>query len=984
MKAPSPFLVLICFVLALSLRASGQIVLQNNSSVSSIQAQTDEQRVYRIDVPVGVGYLVVQTFGGQGNVNVYLRKGAVPTGATHDYASAGPANNELIEASRPGGASWYITLYAGSTFSAVTMQVFYGGKDELLLQPGEKIFDFQVDGWADSGAAIGRDGTIYIGANNDNRTGYLYAISDKGFQKWRQPLNGWVMTSAPVLGSDERLYVNMTDGINGSFGNLMTFLPNGTYQWTFERTSPMHPPTIGLGDIIYIPSDRNTLVALHPNKSIKWQFNAASGLIASTPAILGKDGVVYIGFHNPANNAGILYAIHPNGTKKWELPLPGKMSPPSIDAQGRILFGIVHPVNKLFAVHSTGQKAWEFAAPGGNIFAEVYNYSPPVVALDGSIYISCNRRLYAVDAAGKKIWHHDTSDSLASFPFFNAPVLDSAGNIHYGSFGNINAGRFFSLAPSGSLNWELSMAGQVVGYPVLNNNGRLVVASREGKKVYAIKAAGGAMSSQWPMARVTPQNTGSIELEAGPSVTINQAATQVDPTSGSTIQFTAIFSKPVTGFGNSDLLFGGTASPAAATVTGSGVLYTVSVTGMSKSGTVTVSIPAGVAMDAFGNPNFASTSTDNLVNYQLPDLVRPNVIINQAINQADPALAEPILFTVTFSEPVTGFTPDDLFISGTAGATTASVSGGGNVYTVAITGMVQAGSVTAIIPQGVVQDLSGNLNFASTSADNQVSFQPPVRFNITAKAFPEIGGVVTGSGQVLAQSTHRVTASPSPGYSFESWQENGNVVSGSPDYSFTVTGNRTLNAIFVKCNALLTQPAANANVSLPLALRWTMLGGCESKIYFATNATPQLVAAVTNRFGPGSHNFTLPMDQWKKVIQTLGTNQTYYWTIGSSDTAMGLTFAPWQKFQVPQPDSIAPVLSILMPLPQQVFHTNQIVVIGSATDGGRGNSGIKFVNVNGVDAVGGSVSAGNTAQWNAPLALQPGPNIITVVAADGQ
>ena len=46
----------------------------------------------------------------------------------------------------------------------------------------------------------------------------------------------------------------------------------------------------------------------------------------------------------------------------------------------------------------------------------------------------------------------------------------------------------------------------------------------------------------------------------------------------------------------------------------------------------------------------------------------PTVTINQAVGQNDPAAAGPINFTVTFSEPVTGFTGSDVVLSGSGAA----------------------------------------------------------------------------------------------------------------------------------------------------------------------------------------------------------------------------------------------------------------------------------------------------------------------------
>ena len=206
-------------------------------------------------------------------------------------------------------------------------------------------------------------------------------------------------------------------------------------------------------------------------------------------------------------------------------------------------------------------------------------------------------------------------------------------------------------------------------------------------------------------------------------MTINQAAGQADPTNGTPITFTIIFGKPVTGFTNTDILLSGTAGATNAAVSGSGANYTVAVSGMSDSGTVTVTIPAGAAQDTVGNSNTASTSTDNTVTF---DNTAPTVTINRAVGQADPTNVGPINFTVVFNEPVTGFTGADVALTGSAGATTAVVTGSGTTYNVAVSGMTSAGAVIATIPAGNAQDAAGNGNAVSTSSDNNVDYDPNV------------------------------------------------------------------------------------------------------------------------------------------------------------------------------------------------------------------------------------------------------------------
>ena len=182
----------------------------------------------------------------------------------------------------------------------------------------------------------------------------------------------------------------------------------------------------------------------------------------------------------------------------------------------------------------------------------------------------------------------------------------------------------------------------------------------------------------------------------GPTVTINQAPTQPDPTGSSPIRFVVVFSETVPNFDAADVVITGTAGGTkTATVTGSGALYAVSITGMTTNGTVIASIAAGAATGLAGNPSSASTSTDNVVTW---DTSPPSVTIDQAAGQADPTNVSPIVFTAVFTEPVTGFATGDVTLSGSVGGTLAAVvTGGPTTYTVTVTGMTTTGTVIATI-----------------------------------------------------------------------------------------------------------------------------------------------------------------------------------------------------------------------------------------------------------------------------------------------
>lgn len=132
--------------------------------------------------------------------------------------------------------------------------------------------------------------------------------------------------------------------------------------------------------------------------------------------------------------------------------------------------------------------------------------------------------------------------------------------------------------------------------------------------------------------------------------------------------------------------------------------------------------------------------------------------INQATGQADPIMtAATINFTTTFNEPVTGFTADDVTISGSAGGTkTVTVTQTdteGKIYNIAVSDFTY-GTVTAEVSAGVAMDSSGVLNGPSISTDNTVTYHS----NIVYVKTPADGGSDSNSGWSWDQAKATVAA----------------------------------------------------------------------------------------------------------------------------------------------------------------------------------------------------------------------------------
>ena len=124
----------------------------------------------------------------------------------------------------------------------------------------------------------------------------------------------------------------------------------------------------------------------------------------------------------------------------------------------------------------------------------------------------------------------------------------------------------------------------------------------------------------------------------------------------------------------------------------------------SAQGPVTADIAAGVASDSAGNGNTVATQFSRTY-----DSLPPTVTMSSGVSDPTNTLLIPV--TVQFSEPVTGFTADDILPGNSTVSNFVAVDG--DTYTFDLTPGVP-GLVTADIAAGVATDLAGNGNTVAT------------------------------------------------------------------------------------------------------------------------------------------------------------------------------------------------------------------------------------------------------------------------------
>lgn len=119
---------------------------------------------------------------------------------------------------------------------------------------------------------------------------------------------------------------------------------------------------------------------------------------------------------------------------------------------------------------------------------------------------------------------------------------------------------------------------------------------------------------------------------------------------------------------------------------------------------------------------------------------------------------------------------------------------------------------------GIVVSSSRNYQFTIISNRTLVAnFRavPQAQFSVTLTSSPPAGGSTEGELSGPSGTSVTIKANPNAGYTFTNWTDKatGSVVSTSPDYTFTLTENRSFVAVFTPTTYTLTIIANNGSVT---------------------------------------------------------------------------------------------------------------------------------------------------------------------------
>ncbi|MBE7454980.1 MAG: PQQ-like beta-propeller repeat protein, partial [Kofleriaceae bacterium] len=163
---------------------------------------------------------------------------------------------------------------------------------DALAADGSKRWELRVGGDLDAAPAVGEDGTIYIGSDDDA----LHAVNPDGSVRWKLVTGGDVRGPAAIA-PDGTIYVGSYDK------HLYAVAPSGQIKWRLATADKIHgAPVVATNGVVLIGSQDDHLYAVDPAGVLLWYVRTGGDLDA--PPAIGPDGTIYL-----VGDDGILRAL---------------------------------------------------------------------------------------------------------------------------------------------------------------------------------------------------------------------------------------------------------------------------------------------------------------------------------------------------------------------------------------------------------------------------------------------------------------------------------------------------------------------------------------------------------------------------------------------------------------------------------------------------------------------------------------------------
>lgn len=241
--------------------------------------------------------------------------------------------------------------------------------------------------------------------------------------------------------------------------------------------------------------------------AVDWIFKPKNEKVKpfSSSPVIDRYGNIYIGSED-----GNLYAVKSDGTVKWKYPTEeGISSSPVIASDGTIY---VTSGMTLYAISSSGKGKWVYTIPVEK-YSSLWLNSPPAIGKDGTIYVGVSGfyengvvvakgRLLAIDPKGNLKWEYKGTGKKSTSSIDSTPAIAGDGTIYvtdtyYSRYGDFVAlsGNIHAVTPSGKQKWMHEIGSYTDASPVIGADGTVYVGS-EDENFYAFDPSDGHVNWQ--------------------------------------------------------------------------------------------------------------------------------------------------------------------------------------------------------------------------------------------------------------------------------------------------------------------------------------------------------------------------------------------------------------------------------------------------------------------------------------------------------
>jgi outer membrane protein assembly factor BamB len=295
---------------------------------------------------------------------------------------------------------------------------------------------------------------------------------------------GHTIFASPARALDGTVYLGLNTGLRA----ITNAGPFGSSKWTFAASGVTGSPAIGADGTIYFGGTDGNLYAVNPNGSLKWFYPASGG---GSPAIGFDDTIYFQGVY-------YLHAVTNPGALKWKAPIPGtgNFSSPIVAPDGTI-YVTCWEEDQLYSIAPDGTRNWvrELQTdPGGS----------PALANDGTIYVT-GGFLYSFDVNGNERWRTGNFSGAS-------PVVSPQGQI----YARHSDHRLYCLGPTGQVLWQSVQDGALhhpAISPAIDAAGRLYYCASN--SVFALNAQGAVL---WSVYGGQPSLPGEFLAHSSPIV----------------------------------------------------------------------------------------------------------------------------------------------------------------------------------------------------------------------------------------------------------------------------------------------------------------------------------------------------------------------------------------------------------------------------------------------------------------------------------